>query len=85
MKTEMAVAVDKRMNAQTRGTCAECRHCKLASGGDMQAQFTCRRNPPRVFAFPMQTPQGIQWVMASVWPNVARTDSCGSFEPELNS
>ena len=44
-----------------------------------QKAIQCRRNPPQVIA--VLTPQGS--AIATAWPQVKQTDSCGEYAPDF--
>ena len=73
---------DRAMHS--RGSCDTCKWCGIVSAADKVVQFVCRFNPPVVNAALVMGPQGPAWSGTSSWPNVAKTDWCSKYEPQLH-
>lgn len=64
----------KNPDGQNCSTCGNCKHTPLPQ--DVRGQLECRAQPPQMFAMPIATPQGPQFVPASSWPVVKPDEWC---------
>lgn len=73
------------------GICKNCKFFRLKIGtGTKQGMCTIRAPQLSVTPIPQQGPGGtinISWQMVGAWPPVAEdgSDSCGEYQPSLNS
>ena len=65
--------------------CDNCKFSGVTLAPDKSLNNICRRHPPKVVPVPVQTRDGMQMHMASVWPGIGDGDYCGEYEGKLSS
>lgn len=64
-------------------TCNHCRHCGVIPLPDKTLQKVCKRYPPKLALYPIQTGAGLQWVGNTAFPMLTGDDDCGEFSPKV--
>lgn len=62
--------------------CLSCQYHQTVIGNDHTMAMICRKEPPKMASFPMNTPNGIVWANNILWPMVTKEDWCGAYERE---